>query len=523
MNYIKKVNNVVIFFILALTSFLISYTYYFDHLAIVNTLVQYNDEIYRDKTNLFYLMQASVSSFLFVIINFLIKIGFSINFLNISLTFVPTLLNLSGVYLICKFITSSTFLSILISITAITLSKNFGDVDYPTLMFSWHTAGIFALSLSTFILGLLTLRNLQFAFLTCLLLLSVHLVVGLWMIGITALSSYFLIKKRNFKKIGFTIFILLVVLLFHGNSIITTDIPFEFNQKDYDNYFYYIEAHRTNYGDSGNLYFDYTLKSFILLTLIFFYLKFDFSNIENNNNLFFITISISIICSGIIFLVYKIFPQIFPDIAIRIIPARFVLIHSIVGYPIIISIIYKFLERFFINKKLNKNFSLQLISLIIIFYLFQQLHVIEKRFDNIKIIKENKIKENLFWNKVKNLKLRGYILTSNDLCHKTVTYTYIPILFCFDQLDYVPYLPKLATPVKKITRKILGISYNELKYKNLGGISESEIKKIFENKSSIEWNIIKKDSNLNTIIVPKDWNLDLSLILEDKYKVYRVE
>ena len=140
----EKVNNIFIFLALILTSIFISYTYYFDHLAVVNTLVLYDSEIYKDKTNLFYLMQSNLSSFLFVIINFFIKIGFSLNFLNLSLTFIPTLLNLSGIYLICKFITSSNTLSFLISFAAISLTKNFGEVDYPTLMFSWHTVGMFA-------------------------------------------------------------------------------------------------------------------------------------------------------------------------------------------------------------------------------------------------------------------------------------------------------------------------------------------------------------------------------------------
>ena len=109
MKYTNNVNAVVISLILVFGSFLISYTYYFDHFAIVNTSVLFNNEIYKDETNLFYLIQSNSPSFLFLIINFLIKIGFSINLINMSLTFIATLLNLSGVYLICKFITSSIF------------------------------------------------------------------------------------------------------------------------------------------------------------------------------------------------------------------------------------------------------------------------------------------------------------------------------------------------------------------------------------------------------------------------------
>ncbi len=521
MKYTNNVNSIIISSILVFSSILISYTYYFDHLALVNSSVLFNDEIYKDKTSLFYLIQSNSPSFLFVITNFLTKVGFSTNLINISLTSIATLLNLSGVYLICKSITSSVFLSILISITTIFLSKNLGNIDYPTLMFSWHTAGLFAYSLSTFILGLLTLRNLLFAFLLCLLLLSIHLTVGLWMLGIVTLSAFLFVKKKNIKKISFIIFIFIIVVLFYFYwfSIYAADLPFEFNQNDYDNYFYNLEAHRTNYGDLGNLYFDYVLKSLVLLTLIFIYLIFNFAKNEDENNFFLKTLAISIIFSGIIYFTYKIFPQIFPDVVTRTIPQRFFLIHTVVGYPMMLSIFYKFFRIFFKNKNLPFGF----IVLVIILHLAQQHEVIEKRFANIKDIKEDKVAEDFFWKKVKDLELNGYVLTSNNLCNKTIIYGNLPILFCFDALDIIPLIPKLATPIKGMTDMVLGISYVNLKYKNLGGISEIEVKEIYENKSYIEWYTLKNNFDLNTIIVPKDWNLNLNLIINDKYKLYKIE
>ena len=93
----------------------------------------------------------------------------------------------------------------------------------------------------------------------------------------------------------------------------------------------------------------------------------------------------------------------------------------------------------------------------------------------------------------------------------------------FHPLDIIPLLPKLASPIKRITDKILGISYDDLEYKNTSGISEIEIKKIYENKSLVEWNILKEDFNLDFIIVPKDWRLNLNLVLDNKYRVYKIE
>ena len=392
-------------------------------------------------------------------------------------------------------------------------------------MFSDHTIGLYAYSLCTFILGLLTLRNIIFAFLACLFLLSIHLVLGVWMLCIITLSSLLFIEKKNIKKIGLISFILLFAVGFYINWFyFNNPIPFEFNEKDYDDYFFYLEAHRKNYGDLGNLYIDYVLKSFVLLSLIFFYLRLNILNKDiSNNNFFFKTLSISIVLSGIIFFTYKIFPHFFPDIAVRTIPQRFFLIHSVIGYPVIISILYKFLEKFFIYKKLNKNFPFQLITIIILLHLIQQNQTIKKRFDNIEYINNNKVNEYLFWDKVKDLKLKEYVLTSNNLCNKTIIYTNFPILFCFHPLDYIPYFPKLSSPTKEITKKVLNVSYEDLEFKNLSGIDDREIKKIYEKKSFKEWNILKNEFNFNTIIVPKEWNLNLNLIIDEKYRVYKIE
>jgi hypothetical protein len=330
---------------------LISYTYYFDHYAVGNALILNNSEIYKDKTNLFFLINSNSPSFLFIIVNFFIKIGFSTYFHKSTFNIYSTLLNLTGIYLISKFITSSTLFSILISLTAVVLKKNFGNIDYPTLMFTSHTNGLIAYSLSTFILGLLTLRNLSFAFLFSIILLSIHLLIGLWIFGIIILISIITLEKKNKKKLILIIFGLLLVVLFYLYSYTNyIEIPFEFNQKDYDDYFFYIEAHRNNMGNLNNMYFDYVFKSLILLTLIILHLKYNLSDITNNNNFFLKTLSLSIILSGIIYFAYKSFPQIFPEIAVRTIPQRFFLIHSVIGYPIIISIIVKFLEKFLFIK-----------------------------------------------------------------------------------------------------------------------------------------------------------------------------
>ena len=173
---------------------------------------------------------------------------------------------------------------------------------------------------------------------------------------------------------------------------------------------------------------------------------------------------------------------------------------------------------------MNNDYSLQLIVIILILHLFQQHESLKLRFQNIKVIKENKITEKLFWQKFNSLEPDGYILTSNYLCNKTIIYSKSPILFCFEGLDYIPYLPKLVSQSQELTKEILGISFSDVKYRNLGGISEFEVQEAYESKEITEWKVIKEKFKVNTLIVPKEWNLRLdNLILDNKYKVYKID
>ena len=189
MNISKKTNQLLITSFLVVIALIISYTYYFDHTALAISLVQNETNVYADKANLFYLINKISPSILFDLINVLYKIGIKEEQINILLTTLTTFLSLSGIYLVSKHITSSIFFSLLISSACILLRKNFGDIDYPTLMFSEHTMGQIGQSLCTFIIGLLTLKNLLYAYLFCLVLLSIHSVLGIWMIGIITFTS----------------------------------------------------------------------------------------------------------------------------------------------------------------------------------------------------------------------------------------------------------------------------------------------------------------------------------------------
>ena len=86
--------------------------------------------------------------------------------------------------------------------------------------------------------------------------------------------------------------------------------------------------------------------------------------------------------SMIIYLAYKLLPFLFPDILIRAMPTRFFLMQSVIGIPVIISIIYLFLIKFLINKKINISYGSYIIfSILLIFSI--------NHFDKILIIKDH--------------------------------------------------------------------------------------------------------------------------------------
>ena len=89
---------------------------------------------------------------------------------------------------------------------------NFGSVDYPALIFSEHTYGMFSLSTFTFLIGLLFNKNFKLAGFISILLLSFHLIVGIWVILLLILVTKYLqiienkrillheTDKKNFYK-----------------------------------------------------------------------------------------------------------------------------------------------------------------------------------------------------------------------------------------------------------------------------------------------------------------------------------
>ena len=211
----------------------------------------------------------------------------------------------------------------MLALIVIISRENFGSVDYPVLYFSEHTYGAFSLSAFTLIAGLLSNNNFKSAGFVSLLLLSSHLVVGLWVILILFISyifSLFFLKNdeiHNYKKIIFgsliiTIPIIISFLFFRYNVIDKST----YNIEDFNIYLDQWDHHR----NIIEINFDYIVKTILLifiLSIYFFYYH------NKKAQIFYLFILFSSFISLFIYLIVKLFPEFIPSFIIKLCQQEF--------------------------------------------------------------------------------------------------------------------------------------------------------------------------------------------------------
>ena len=101
--------------------------------------------------------------------------------------------------------------------------------------------------------------------------------------------------------------------------------------------------------------------------------------------------------------------------------------------------------------------------------------------------------------------------------------TETPILLHTESLDFIPYHPYLTNKFFRILEKIYDIKNYLPPEKNNPYLSDDYIKNVFENRPKDEWLLIKKEFNVEFILVPNVWDLKLNIYKEDnKYKLFQL-
>ena len=527
---IKLKLDYLIYILLLFVSFLISFSYYVEPLAIETAMVSYDYIYYQDLTNFTKIQKNNSWSLIFQFVGLLLKLNFSIIEISRITLFISTTFFTFGIFLLAKSITSSAILAILIAIISITLKKSFGDLEYPTLMFTQHINGQLSLAFLTLIFGLYSCRNYFLTFLFSTILLSVHLVLGAWIIFLLFSSAILFYKESyNFlkrKEILFGIILGLSITLISFIYFYINKIPYStvFDPIAYKEYMLYWDDHRTSYGNLGIFNYSYFFKSLLLFLLITVFLKLNYYRDNLGLKLSLQTLAFSILVSFSIYITYHFFSDYYPSLIIRIIPNRFFNTHSVLGYAGIFSLTYIIIKNLFIKFNLKKINVFLIFTVILIFHSFQHIHNFKQRFNYFQNSNLVKIKNDyVFWNKVKNYKTEGYFLTSHLSCQPTLIYALKTVLICPLDINIVPYMPRTVKIIKDLVENVYDVPFNNPKYKHRGGLTDAELKNSFEKKSNNDWLNLKLKYKINALIVPGSWDINLpKKILGTNFTFYTI-
>jgi hypothetical protein len=488
---------------------------------------------FSNVSSIFYNGWTILHQFTFV----LFKLNFSVNSVSIILTFIILAFYTLGIYYLTLGISKSHNLALLISLLVVVTRVHFGDVDYPVLFFSEHTYGAFSLAAFTLIIGLLSNENFKMAGVMSAILFAAHLVVGIWIISLIIFSYIITLlffedkNKPKYKKIFKGIILLVLPLflsfIFFRLNVVEKNI---YDLNDFQTYLNQWDAHRNVF----TINYNYISKTLLLISIMVIYINY-FE--KNKNQIVYLVILISVAGSMILYLLYKFLPNSFiPLIVIRAMPTRVFLLHSVIGYPIIIAIIFSIFRKANFNFNISKKYFL-IIFFFLTFVLIFNTHdflkktnefyanKIEKRFIKFTNIlsQENRNDEDIFWEKIHNLKSDGFYVTTFNSSGPTLRHGKKPYLINTSWFDQTAYYPYQVAEVKLIIEDIYGIPFESPPTKFLAVLVDDWFKNTFEKRSTLEWKMLSNKHNISGIIVPSDWNLLIpKTITSKKFTAYIV-
>lgn len=526
--YLRKFfySEKIIFFFIIILSIFFSISYSFDQIAIEGGLVIADIIKYPDDLSIMKVFYKNS----WTVINQIAAILLKLNLSNITISriflFVSTCLYFFGIFFIIKCLTKKIYLSFILSFFILLFRKYLGHLDYPTMIFHELTWGMMSGSLVTFIFGLLFNRQLFLAGFFVAILIGMHILVGLWIffVIITSLTLYKIFysnifnKILIFKKLSNGFFLGLVPTLFFFFYYLLNRIPV--SEVNIDLYKIYLTTWDWHLNVPGGVVLSYFIFSIALLIVIYFLKK---QKLLFELQFAFLVIFVSIFFSAILYIFYKLNPNIFPIFLLKAMPSRYFILHSVIVYPIFSSAIYIFLSNYFDNKKYNKKIINFLFFFIIFYYSVSHYKYILLRVESFKENLENKIDLNnkFFWEKVKNEEIVGYILTTQETNEPAFRIAHKPILLRTTSMDIMRMLPYTTLKFKQIVEDVYGLSFINPPEKYLASIPDIYFKKTFENRGKDEWISISKKHNISSVIVPSEWKLNLKLkFSNDKYSYY---
>ena len=474
----------------------------------------------------------------------LIKLKINIFIISKILIYISTIFFSFGIFLLTFSITRSYTLGLALVCFLLVGKLNFGNLDYPALIYFEHTYGMFSFSTFTIFIGLLFNKNLRLAGFFLILLISVHIVIGTWVLFLLTLiyfcSTYIgkskILEKKfiiNFLK-GFFFGLIPIVFsfLYHRKNIIAKG---DFDIDNYNLYMNLWDTHR-NVQDINYFYI------FLTLVLVIFYFQIfkKLSKEKSYKKFLFFFIITHCFCSMFLYIMYKLVPNYFPEILVRGMIARVFLIHTHIGYPLIISFCYVLIkDNFYFKSKFYGSLGFVVLVVIFASILFVNKYINRDYVSNKNLYSKilyrvesftknlsNDLEsdEKKFWNYVNKLDTDGYFVTTSTTSDPTLRFGKKPYLINTNYFDHIPYHPHTVDHVKIILEKIYNIKFDNPPIKYLSKIKDEWIIEVFENRSQSEWIVLGNKYNISGLIVPSNWKIDLiNQISSDKYTLYKLK
>ena len=513
---LKEGNRLIFFFIILVCVFL-SFSHSLYQLALDGGLALSGKIEYPEPVSPMKYYYFNSWTLLYQFSEVFLKFGFSVENISRIIIFLSTLCFALSAFIIVYRFTSNKYLALLVSILMLVLEKNFGDTDYPSLIFSNHSFGMLSLAVSSLIFSLILNKNYKSSGFFSVLLISIHPIVGLWILSVLIFSMILLKNKKInldlFKGAIFgSIITILSFIFFLTNGIGKLD----FDPQNLELYFTLWDGHRKQ---SSYLHYEYLIKTLAL----FFTVNVYYSLLKQGKKSFFLTVfNSTVIFSSISYLSYKFFPQMFPDFLMHAMPSRFLILHSFVGWPLIISAFYLIFSKFESTKKFIKIF----IFAVLLIHSIQHY----KKFINVQngftlnVLEKSYIEDVNIFKDISNLNLEGYFITTSSTANYINRFALKPILLNTQYLDFLPYHHYLVDRTFKILEEVYDVDIKDPPIKNNPLLPDSFIKGSFENKTKLDWELLSQKYNANYVVVPSSWKIKLDLFKNNEsFSIYKIK
>ena len=512
-----KEGNKLIFFFIVLVCIFLSFSHSLYQLALDGGLALSGKIEYPEPISPMKYYYFNSWTLLYQFSEVFLTFGFSVENISRIFIFLSTLCFALSAFIIVYRFTSNRYLALLISILMLVLEKNFGDTDYPSLIFSNHSFGMLSLAVSSLIFSLILNKNYKSSGFFSVLLISIHPIVGLWILSVLIFSMILLKNKKInldlFKGAIFgSIITILSFIFFLTNGIGKLD----FDPQNLELYFTLWDGHRKQ---SSYLHYEYLIKTLAL----FFTVNVYYSLLKQGKKSFFLTVfNSTVIFSSISYLSYKFFPQMFPDFLMHAMPSRFLILHSFVGWPLIISAFYLIFSKFESTKKFIKIF----IFAVLLIHSIQHY----KKFINVQngftlnVLEKSYIEDVNIFKDISNLNLEGYFITTSSTANYINRFALKPILLNTQYLDFLPYHHYLVDRTFKILEEVYDVDIKDPPIKNNPLLPDSFIKGSFENKTKLDWELLSQKYNANYVVVPSSWKIKLDLFKNNEsFSIYKIK